>query len=69
MLLDEDDIASPCIRSCCLDEEDICLGCFRHVEEIMEWSTATPERKREILAAADTRQEEKRNKQRRNTRD
>lgn len=56
---DEDDIASPCIRNCCLDDKDVCLGCFRHVDEIMEWSAATPERKREILAAAQDGREQK----------
>ncbi|MBT2912746.1 DUF1289 domain-containing protein, partial [Vibrio anguillarum] len=24
---------SPCIRQCCLDEMDICLGCFRSLNE------------------------------------
>ena len=30
-------VKSPCIRNCCLDENDICLGCFRSVEEITSW--------------------------------
>ncbi len=30
-------IESPCQRKCCLDEQDICLGCFRTLSEITEW--------------------------------
>ncbi|GIU24256.1 DUF1289 domain-containing protein [Shewanella hafniensis] len=29
--------ANPCIRNCCLDQQDICLGCFRHLDEILAW--------------------------------
>jgi len=43
------DVASPCIRNCCLNEEDVCLGCFRHVDEICEWGSATNERRNDIL--------------------
>ena len=28
---------TPCIRNCCLDQQDICLGCFRHLDEILAW--------------------------------
>jgi predicted Fe-S protein YdhL (DUF1289 family) len=31
-------IASPCIRKCCLDTNNICLGCFRSLTEIMQWT-------------------------------
>ncbi|WP_156302871.1 DUF1289 domain-containing protein, partial [Methylogaea oryzae] len=24
----------PCVRNCCLDSTDICLGCFRALAEI-----------------------------------
>lgn len=26
-----------CVRDCCLDENDICLGCYRHLDEITGW--------------------------------
>ncbi|MHB1237876.1 MAG: DUF1289 domain-containing protein [Gallionella sp.] len=32
---------SPCVRNCCLNDDDICLGCFRSLEEITRWGTAT----------------------------
>ena len=32
-----DPTVTPCIRNCCLDQQDICLGCFRHLDEILAW--------------------------------
>jgi uncharacterized protein len=40
---------SPCIRNCCLDENDICMGCDRSLSEILVWGAATENEKREIL--------------------
>jgi uncharacterized protein len=42
-------IASPCIRNCCLDEHDVCVGCHRTLSEILRWSSANDQQKREIL--------------------
>lgn len=43
-------IQSPCIRQCCLDAEDICVGCFRSITEIMDWQKSTHTQKQEVLA-------------------
>lgn len=43
-------VSSPCVRNCCLDENDICLGCNRSLTEICAWSGATDAEKRDILA-------------------
>ena len=48
-------VKSPCIEVCSLDNEDICIGCYRTANEIIEWFSAPNERKREILAATDQR--------------
>lgn len=48
-------IASPCVRLCCLDDNDICLGCFRTVVEITRWGEATDTERESVLAAARTR--------------
>ncbi|WP_286233839.1 DUF1289 domain-containing protein [Thalassotalea sediminis] len=40
---------SPCIRKCCLNDVDICLGCGRHVDEIVSWSKYTNEQKYQVL--------------------
>ncbi|MFZ1295916.1 MAG: DUF1289 domain-containing protein, partial [Pseudomonadales bacterium] len=29
--------ASPCIRHCTLDEADICIGCGRSLQDILDW--------------------------------
>ena len=42
-------IASPCVRNCCLDEDDVCLGCFRHVDEIMQWRELTEPQKQAVI--------------------
>ncbi len=42
-------IESPCVRNCCLNEHDICIGCLRTLEEIKEWGKASEQRKREVL--------------------
>jgi predicted Fe-S protein YdhL (DUF1289 family) len=55
-----DPIPSPCIRNCCLDEHDICLGCFRHVDEIIAWGSADSTQRRHILANADQRRRARR---------
>lgn len=43
-------IASPCIRNCCLDDNDVCLGCYRSLDEITGWS-AMDEAQREACLA------------------
>ncbi|TNC83188.1 MAG: DUF1289 domain-containing protein [Oleiphilus sp.] len=40
---------SPCVRNCCLDDSDICMGCKRSLEEILQWRDASAETKRQIL--------------------
>ena len=42
-------IDSPCIRNCCLNNDDICLGCGRSLQEITQWSNATTADKIRIL--------------------
>ena len=51
-------IPSPCVRNCCLDESDVCLGCFRTIVEICGWSAASETEKAEILARCRLRHEE-----------
>ncbi len=44
------EVPSPCVRNCCLDEMDICLGCGRSLAQIVRWGNSTNEEKRAILA-------------------
>lgn len=45
-------IESPCIRNCCLDENNICLGCFRALDEIVVWTKSDDACRQTILANA-----------------
>ncbi|MCW8848191.1 MAG: DUF1289 domain-containing protein [Sedimenticola sp.] len=38
----EEAIASPCVRMCTLDDDDICIGCGRSLEEIKQWTSYSP---------------------------
>ncbi len=51
---------SPCVRDCCLDEQDVCLGCGRHIDEILRWRQSTPAERETILAHAGRRRDERR---------
>ena len=48
-------IASPCIRQCTLNDDDVCVGCGRHLEEIKQWTVVDPERQLQIINAAEQR--------------
>lgn len=49
----DEEVASPCIGVCQLQPGTrLCDGCLRTVAEITEWRSASPHRRREILAAA-----------------
>lgn len=49
------ELTSPCVRNCCLNEDDICLGCFRSIEEICGWIAAEEGEKLKVLERADLR--------------
>ena len=51
-MTDPERIASPCVRNCCLDEQDICLGCGRSLVEITAWSGSSDHERRAILERA-----------------
>jgi len=52
-------VLSPCVRNCCLDKLDICIGCGRTVEEIIRWGDAGDKEKMAILKAAQKRRADK----------
>jgi len=49
--------ASPCISVCALDENDVCMGCYRTADEITEWFMASAEEKRRIVRSAEERRD------------
>ena len=50
--------SSPCVSICALDDNDICQGCFRTGDEIVDWFTADDDRKREIIEVSNERRKE-----------
>jgi len=50
-----DPVESPCVRNCCLDDKDVCLGCFRNLSEIKAWQAADSATRQAILARAHAR--------------
>ncbi|MEP1869041.1 MAG: DUF1289 domain-containing protein, partial [Paraglaciecola sp.] len=38
-------VTSPCVRNCCLDKQDMCVGCYRLIDEILIWGQADDHRK------------------------
>lgn len=52
-------VKSPCIEVCSLNDSDVCIGCYRTANEIIEWFSANDQRKREILAAVSERRNQR----------
>ena len=48
-------VESPCIDVCRLDDDDVCIGCFRNIDEICRWREAGDGERREILLRATAR--------------
>ncbi len=49
MLRKKDTIKNPCIHVCTLDENDICMGCYRTKEEIRQWFRYSDQEKLQVL--------------------
>lgn len=47
--VDSERVESPCVRNCTLDEDDICVGCLRSIDEICAWGSASDSERRSIL--------------------
>lgn len=42
-------IASPCTSICMLNDEDVCVGCYRTSQEIREWSYLDRDQRLDVL--------------------
>ncbi len=49
----------PCVRNCCLDDHDICMGCFRTLQEILAWSAMTEKQQQAVLQDCQLRRKHK----------
>ncbi|WP_040481993.1 DUF1289 domain-containing protein [Luminiphilus syltensis] len=50
-------VQSPCISVCLLNEDDVCTGCYRTSDEIVDWFMADDTRKHEIIKACAERRD------------
>ncbi len=46
---------SPCVRQCCLNRDDVCMGCFRTLDNILKWTTYSAAMRQQVLAECATR--------------
>lgn len=42
---------SPCIASCKLNQDKICIGCYRHIDEIVDWNKRSEAEQAQIIAS------------------
>lgn len=42
-------VESPCVGICRLDDNDVCVGCFRTATEIAHWLSYTAEQRSDIM--------------------
>ena len=42
------EVPSPCIRQCALDDNQVCLGCGRTLDEIRRWAGMANEEKAQV---------------------
>ncbi len=51
-----DEVESPCIKLCTVHPtERICVGCYRTIDEISQWSRMSTEQRRSVMAELPTR--------------
>lgn len=53
----QDHVQSPCVSICALDESDVCIGCLRTSDEIMNWPRLDNDERREVLEKIALREE------------
>ena len=42
-------VKSPCISACFLNDDDICEGCYRSMEEITHWGVMSSEQRLQVF--------------------
>ncbi|MFT6153417.1 MAG: putative Fe-S protein YdhL (DUF1289 family) [Crocinitomicaceae bacterium] len=51
-------VKSPCIAVCALDENDMCIGCYRSGQEITDWGEMDNLKKAEVMKIVAKREAE-----------
>ena len=57
LMSDDNQFSTPCIGVCQYDNEDICKGCFRTLDEISNWALMTEKQRQEIMQELNQRAE------------
>jgi uncharacterized protein len=52
-------VKSPCQLICTYDDERICIGCYRSMEEVSNWDSLTNEEKQKVIDNTNKRREQK----------
>lgn len=50
-------VISPCVGICSLDENDICIGCYRSGREISDWGVMDNNQRASVLAKVAEREQ------------
>ena len=52
-----DEVDSPCVKLCVIHPNaGLCMGCFRTVEEIADWSAMDPETRKSLILELPSRE-------------
>ena len=52
----EQNIPSPCVSVCALNEDDLCMGCYRTADEIRQWGKLSQQEKKQVVQMAHQRE-------------
>lgn len=54
-----DEVDSPCVKLCVIHPTvGLCMGCFRTVEEISDWSAMDPESRKSLMLELPSREKQ-----------
>jgi predicted Fe-S protein YdhL (DUF1289 family) len=42
-------VRSPCVSICALNDDNVCMGCYRSGEEITQWGAMTEDQRRAVM--------------------
>jgi uncharacterized protein len=48
-------VPSPCVSVCALDEDDVCVGCYRTGMEISQWGRMSVDKQRLVVVRSHQR--------------
>lgn len=56
--MNDAEVRSPCVSICVLNDDDVCVGCYRTGQEITDWFMSDNDQRRAILAKSLQRREQ-----------